>query len=300
MILKQFPDINMVRGLRNDAVKPANTWRNVVLNIKCRQVSRTGVESPYSLFLNRNGFSHCTVNKQRYQIETDSFLLTQPGQLYDLVIDNPGQTEICNIHINRDFFGQFTRVLTTSSEKLLDDPYDCKNSMPKLLTTLYPKDDRMAELTNRLCAMDVTATDEFELTLGSIIEHLLLAGDEIKRKVAALPYMKAAVKEDISNRLSLAKDYISSNYQSALDLEQICRETGMSKFHFLRLFKTFSGITPYQYLTKVRMEKGRELLRNTDLRLTDISEKVGFEFPNSFIKAFRKTYGSSPMQYRKN
>ncbi len=287
----------MVRRLRNESSKPADKWMNVALNVKCRQVSRTGVESPYSLFLNRKGFSYCTVNKQMYRVETDTFLLTQPGDIYDLVIDNTGQTEICNIHINREFFNNALYAISTTSPQLLNNPENKDYEHP-LFTQLQTKDDTINRLVTRIVNQQPADANEFELILIEIINHLALSNDRIKASINTLPFLKASVRQDIYKRLSSARDHIYSTYDTSTDLDEICREAGMSKFHFLRMFKSLYGITPYQYFTDVRMKKAAELLKTSQLSVNEIAAHVGFEYPNSLIKAFQKTYGQAPLQYR--
>ena len=178
MVLRQFPDINVVRQLRNDATRPGNTWQNVALNIRCKEVSRTGVESPYSLFLNKKGFSYCSVNKQQYRIETDKFLLTQPGETYGLVVDNPGQTEICNIHINRDFFNGWAHTMTVADEQQLDMPVTITDAAPRFFTQLYRVDEKLEWRTDQLRCIAPEDKQSFDIITGCIVQHLLLSNNE--------------------------------------------------------------------------------------------------------------------------
>lgn len=298
MLLKEFPDISMVRRLRNEPLKPTDKWMNVALNIKCREASRTGVESPYSLFINRKGFSYCTVNRQQYRIETNAFLFTQPGDIYDLIIDNTDQTEICNIHINREFFNNAAYSLTTSSSTQLDKPYHPDDAL-HFFTQLHEKDEVTKYLIAQLSKLPSNDTANFERLLIDIIENLLIKNQTVRSKISRLPFLKGSVREDIYRRLATARDYIHSNYEKAIDLDDISIETGMSKFHFLRMFRIFYGITPYQYLSDIRMKKAADLLETTNSSINEIAASVGFEYPNSLIKAFRKTYNIAPHQYRK-
>ncbi len=299
MLLREFPDIDMVRRLKNEAARGADEWRNVVLNFNCREASRLNLESPYSLFLNRKGHSYCVVNGNNYRIETDTYLFSQPGDIYGLTIDNLQQTEICNIHINKRFFDGVAHTLTTDDEQLLDEPEVTREPGARLFTQLHPKDAVVNDLAHRLTLPETHASGQFETVLMQLVTHILSSGTDIQRSIARLPFARAAVRNDIYRRLALAKDHIRSNYDRAIDLEGICRETGMSKFHFLRVFRSFYGITPYQYLSAVRMEKAADLLQHTNASIAEIADGLGFEYPNSFIKAFRKTYKVAPLQYRR-
>ncbi|MES2703668.1 MAG: AraC family transcriptional regulator [Bacteroidota bacterium] len=300
MLLKQFPDINWVRQLKSDAARgTGNAWNNVVLNFECREASRLNLDSPFSLFLNNKGHSYCKVNKDNYRVATDTFLLAQPGDMYGLTIDNISKTELSNIHINRQFFYDVAHSLTGTHEQLLDNPVNHIEFPFPLFSQMYQRNPQFDKIAARLTADTPFDQAAFELALADLIGYLLSLNEGLKQKISELPFAKAAVRQDIYKRLALAKDYIHSNHTEPLSLETICRETGMSKFHFLRVFKLFYGITPYQYLTKVRMEKAVGLLKTTKVSIGDISAGLGFEYPNSFIKAFTKTYGAAPLQYRR-
>ncbi len=299
MLLRQFPDINLVRNLRNDVSEGGgNAWMNVALNVRCREVSRTGVESPYSLFLNVKGHSFCSVNGHQYRIETDNFLLTQPGDQYDLIVDNIHQTEIFNIHINKEFFEGFVNSFIRSADSLLSDPYQAKTSN-KLFTQLYQKDDRINSLIARLGESGADETERFDAILAEIMLHVLSENEQVKLAASRLPLVSRVGQGELFARLAMAKDYMHSNYASPLNLDELCRETAMSKFHFMRMFKALYGCSPYQYLTGVRMQKAAALLKTSGCSINEISDLLGFEYPNSFIKSFQKNYGIAPLQFRK-
>lgn len=72
----------------------------------------------------------------------------------------------------------------------------------------------------------------------------------------------------------------------------------MSRYHFIRLFKQSTGMTPYQYLTQCRLERAQHLLANTDLTIAEIAERVGFATHSHFTKVFRQHFSVTPKVYR--
>lgn len=91
-------------------------------------------------------------------------------------------------------------------------------------------------------------------------------------------------------RIVQAKLFIDLQYTSSLDVDNIADEACFSKFHFLRLFKSIYGKTPHQYLTHVRIQKAKELLRSGK-SVTDTCYAVGFESQGSFSSLFKRNTG---------
>ncbi|MDN4068814.1 AraC family transcriptional regulator [Paenibacillus vini] len=96
-----------------------------------------------------------------------------------------------------------------------------------------------------------------------------------------------------------ALDWMEKHYASVSGIEAIAEASGLSKFHFIRRFTSTVGITPLQYLTKVRIGHAIRLLRETDHSIEDIACNVGFSGGSYFIKVFHGIVGCSPGEFRK-
>src|SRR6266540_2180724 len=94
-----------------------------------------------------------------------------------------------------------------------------------------------------------------------------------------------------------AKDLIDREYSRELDVPALAREAHASTAHFSRSFKRAFGETPHQYLQQRRIERAKELLRGTELSVTDVSLAVGFQSLGSFSTLFRKLVGEPPSEY---
>jgi AraC-like DNA-binding protein len=97
-------------------------------------------------------------------------------------------------------------------------------------------------------------------------------------------------------RIVDSKLFIDNNYLDNIDIGNIAGEACFSKFHFLRLFKQTYNMTPHQYLTSLRIEKAKELLRN-NLSATETCYAVGFESLSSFHKLFKRHVKLAPSAY---
>lgn len=117
-------------------------------------------------------------------------------------------------------------------------------------------------------------------------------------------YPKPPSEEEVSAQTSMivekAKAYIHVNYnQKGLTLHEVAHSNHVSPNYLSYLFKKEVGSNLWEYVIKLRMEEGRRLLLQTDMRRYEISEKVGYESPEHFSKIFKKYYGISPSELKK-
>lgn len=94
--------------------------------------------------------------------------------------------------------------------------------------------------------------------------------------------------------------YISENIGTAILVEDLAELLHCSKFHFLREFKKFVGITPYQYLMKKRLEQSKQMLIKEGVNIATIAFELGFNDQAHFTKAFKSQFGLTPGQFLKD
>jgi AraC-like DNA-binding protein len=88
------------------------------------------------------------------------------------------------------------------------------------------------------------------------------------------------------------------DYAEPIDLDELARIAGVSKYHFARCFESTYGLTPIRYLTRRRIERAQDLLRVANLTVTEICTAVGFASLGSFSARFTQLVGESPTAYR--
>ncbi|TCT16246.1 two-component system response regulator YesN [Natranaerovirga pectinivora] len=93
-------------------------------------------------------------------------------------------------------------------------------------------------------------------------------------------------------------EFIEENYNSKINLDDIANAAGFSKYHISRIFKQHMGTTIIDYLTQKRINKARELLKEGNYSIKQISSMVGYSDPNYFTWTFKKIEGVSPVKYR--
>lgn len=107
------------------------------------------------------------------------------------------------------------------------------------------------------------------------------------------------MKERNSDIVELAKQYMNEHYSNEdLSLNLVASEVNVSPNHLSAMFSQKTGYTFIRYLTDVRMNKAKELLKCSNMRSNEISEAVGYKDPHYFSHLFKKNQGCTPMQYR--
>ncbi|HEY9630481.1 MAG TPA: AraC family transcriptional regulator [Coleofasciculaceae cyanobacterium] len=99
-------------------------------------------------------------------------------------------------------------------------------------------------------------------------------------------------------KLKQAFEYMNAHLSENVSLASVSEELEISQFHFCRLFKQSTGMTPHAYLIKQRVERAKQLLKRKEGTMLDIAIECGFANPSHFAKHFRKHTGISPKQFR--
>ena len=95
-----------------------------------------------------------------------------------------------------------------------------------------------------------------------------------------------------------AKEYINENYDKELSLDDVSRAVDISPYYFSKVFKDETGENFIEYLTTIRIEKAKELLRGSNLSMKEICSAVGYSDPNYFSRTFKKNVGVTPTEYK--
>ncbi|WP_040813504.1 helix-turn-helix transcriptional regulator [Nocardia concava] len=106
------------------------------------------------------------------------------------------------------------------------------------------------------------------------------------------------VPEELLPHLRRARDLADRNYAEPLDLDSLAAAAGVSKYHFLRCFAATYGKTPALYLAERRIERAQDLLRATNVTVTEACMLVGYSSLGSFSRKFTELVGMSPSEYQ--
>ncbi len=100
-------------------------------------------------------------------------------------------------------------------------------------------------------------------------------------------------------RLTRARNYIRDTYLMPTSLSDVAKEANLSRYHFLRIYKTTFQETPHQFLIRLRIDRAKLLLAKGQHNVTEACFEVGFSSLGSFSTLFSKHVGLSPSEYRR-
>ncbi len=222
--------------------------------------------------------------------ECDSFVDDKLYNLHpgDMIIIPPGA-----IHATHYRGEKHSRVLINFSMHYIP------NSLVEVVSKdvyLFKGDGAEDDL-NRIfaeIAKEESSSDSFsEEAIRSLLARLIIMaarhGSHREEKLSSSSFIEDAVR------------YVQNNYRNPICLEDIAKSCGVSKVHLSRKFKEKIGIGLNEYIAIYRLKNAKELLLTQDkMSICEVAFECGFNDSNYFSWLFKKTYGVTPSQYRKN
>jgi len=168
---------------------------------------------------------------------------------------------------------------------------------------------RLLELAVVLSRAAVEGSADLEMILGLNLEHIQEFKEVKTIEDLCLWIVKVLdrfTESVFKNRnvknidaIRKAREFIRANYKKKLKINDISHHVSLSAYYLSHIFKTGTGITLMEYLTKVRIEEAKYLLENTSWNTTHIAYEIGYLDQSYFCKKFKKIEGISPLAYKK-
>ncbi len=179
------------------------------------------------------------------------------------------------IHFDGNVSGQYFQLLNDRVSHIIS----LKNS------TLIP--DYIASLINKL-------------SNNKILNEALLSCD-IQRALAELLLLSnesSIINAKKFNSISESINYIKNNFKNKLTLNEISHQACLSPYHFSRIFKKETGYSPYEYITMIRLNYAKSLLKTSKLLVKEIAFQSGFNSESNFVSSFKQHTNLTPSEFR--
>lgn len=202
-----------------------------------------------------------------------------------------GQTsENVKVLLRRDFVGRVASEAGIDPDRVeVLDALNASDTKAERILTMFLEEVRSGGLGGGLYARSLAGA----LAVHLLREHSSLGGQD-RRKVEGEP------EGGLSGRaLKRATDYVGDNLAGEISLAEVAGAANLSERHFSRLFKESTGVSPHQYVIRRRVEKAKDLLAGTDLRVVEVALLCGFAHQGHLARHFGRLIGATPARFRR-
>lgn len=190
---------------------------------------------------------------------------------------------------------QLQNIMREQMPNITDYPYLLIEHIKQLIDLTLSCLDEIFELG--------AARDQYRSTALSILACCTSKDEAITKVLSYLSEFVDELKREQQNGdnkvISTAKEYIRAHYAERLELEDVAKTVYLNPVYFGTVFKQEAGMTFTDYITHVRIEAAKTMLRDMQYNISEISARVGYKDSQHFSKVFKKSVGIKPIDYRK-
>lgn len=301
MILHAYPDYTK-SGFNINAPCPEHKWPNMIIRNKTKNAYYPLHTGPLTVKFTFKGEEYFATKQRSYRVTSYTYLILNNGQKYSARIQSETEVETLSVFFRPQFAEDVLSSLVTSDDNILD--VESTLSQPvSFIEMLYDHDTLLYPFMFKF-RMAAKHNYDDELWLEDELYALLKCLLEIHRKtgleIGKIKAVKKSTRIEIYKRISKAKEYIDDNFTNDIKIEDAAKEACMSAFHFLRHFKKIYDETPYQYITRNRINKAFQLILRSEMPITEVCFEVGFNSLSSFSWLLKQKYGMSPEAMRES
>ena len=214
----------------------------------------------------------------------------------------PGEFSLvpAGLEVNYDLRGKVDGIVVHIGSRLIDqvalEVFDLDPGSFSIVPSLAQRDERTYLLAQQLAMEMDEPSAGSPLFAESITRALCL---HLLRNYSSANKSRIKPRPGVqSGRVGRVVEFIHANLAGDISLDQLALISGISSSQIGRVFKLETGLSPYQYLIKLRSSAACELLGKTALSVTEIGCRCGFAQPSQFSTIFRRTLGMTPREYR--
>lgn len=215
--------------------------------------------------------------------KNDSYPSTKEKELIHKII-------IGDLKGSLDIFEEMFRLLSVNYNQDIDK---IKSRLIELLIVLQrslPYDIKEKEISEHSFLI-------YMLKIKNIRELQISYTNHLKNIIVSIINSR---EQELDGLISNAIKYINNNYDKNISLDDVAKETNMSYHYFSKFFKESLGKNFVDYLTELRIDKSKELLKKENISIKEVCYKIGYSDPNYFSKIFKKITGMTPTEYKAN
>jgi len=231
----------------------------------------------------------------RYELAPGTSLLLHAQEEYAIRVEGLQPVETFCFFFADGFVEDAWHAATTASAKLLD------REAPAARVTFAERLRFDGALTEEMRRAHWKMREGLPLedSFYAAAMHLVRARCELESRIEALPALRLATREELARRIARGTSFLHANLHRPISMGEAAREACLSPFHFHRVFASFHRQTPHRYLTRLRLEHARALLRAGDRPIAEVAAACGFRSVGSFTTLFTRRVGVAPARFRR-
>ena len=298
MIIRRAHEI--IGDVAGDGLMGQRNTGTTILNMQTQVADYVLDAGRLALVCAWNGRQEVNVDGRRIHVDDDTWL-TVPGCAASVRVRGAEAVHALTIVFRRGMPEDVLGALVTPEDRLLDAGELVEGQNLPFMPHLQTHDRSVTPVLlfiRRHCDMGLDDPLWYEEQLAFLLERMLMRHRQTIARAQSVPVRRAATRREILRRVSLATDFIHSNYDRPLMLGDMARAAFLSRHHFLRLFKHVQDVTPHEYLQRKRTTVAARLLRGSELAVEDIVKKVGFDSRSTLFRALRRFHGVTPRECR--
>lgn len=291
---------NIIHISDTSAKKPVLELNNYIVRSSVRSFSQESKNSGLSVKYVIRGQEDYRIDGKKHLLSSGQFLVVNKGQEIECQLNGNQPIEGLCMYLDDSLLLKRIKEMGLSNEELLAGNQN-ESPIPEFKSLVYTADTNdlgkfAIRVSKSLDGLDDFGTGAF---FYQIADELIKHQQGELRMINQITRSKKSTREEIHRRITESINYIHSYFHRDLSIPELARVSCMSEFHFLRCFKSLTGTTPHQFISRLRLEKAAELLALETISASDVAYAVGFHDASSFGRIFKKKYQLSPIQYRK-
>jgi AraC-like DNA-binding protein len=246
-------------------------------------------ESPFSVKLVLEGEEAYWINGKKYILQRDQFLIVDRHSTVQFEIQCNSMAKGICFYPPIELISSIVHSNETQTEKLLGHP-NFQHSALRFTEKVYHLHETATGkiISQYYASLKQLHQGRMQLDWDRFMvlfcESLVKDQLKVDQLLAALPSKKKSTREELYRRVSTAKAMLEAQYREPIDLDKVSEESMLSKYHFVRSFKTIFGVSPIQYLLQLRLAEAKKL-RVQGHSYNEIAHQVGFSDARNLRKA---------------
>lgn len=292
MIIRELPTPNFAGS---DA---QTNLQNMVISTSSRtKYQYPNHTTPYLLIANFNDTGNYLVNSRHISVNDKVFYFLNAGDQLEINFKNQMPLKTLLILFSDKFIRSWINYKHTGINKLLENCVPATVNDWNIPNIPFEYNSIMV---NRLSTITTTTQrEEMDVILFELLEIFWNLKETAGRRFEQIQAKRKSTREEIYRRLLMAKIFMHDRFTSPLSIDEMASEACLDKFHFLKLFKLCYGITPHQYLVKLKLEHAYSLLETDRFTVLEACNQVGFESQGTFSNLFKRHYRLQPSEVSK-